>query len=98
MVLQLAYELGKKKVVISSTSEIYGKNNAIPFKEDADRLMSPTTKLRWSYPTFKTVDEYLGLLYYSKKKLPVIIIRLFNTVGPRQTGRYSMVIPRWQKL
>jgi len=96
-VLQLAYELGKKKVLISSTSEIYGKSNTTPFKEESDRLLGPTTKLRWSYSTSKAVDEYLGLNYFIKKKLPVIIARLFNTVGPRQTGRYGMVIPRFVK-
>jgi UDP-glucose 4-epimerase len=96
-VLHLAYELGKKKVLISSTSEIYGKSNATPFKEEDDRLLGPTTKLRWSYSTSKAVDEYLGLNYFMKKGLPVIIARLFNTVGPRQTGRYGMVIPRFVK-
>ena len=97
LVLQLAYEMGKKKVLISSSSEVYGKNNVVPFKEGDDRIMGPTTKLRWSYATSKAVDEYLGLTYYSKKKLPVIIVRLFNTVGPKQTGRYGMVIPRFVK-
>ena len=97
LVLQLAYELGKKKVLISSTSEIYGKSNAIPFKEEDDRLLGPTTKLRWSYSSTKAVDEYLGQTYFTKKKLPVIIARFFNTVGPRQTGRYGMVIPRFVK-
>lgn len=95
LVLQLAYELGKKKVLISSSSEIYGKSNASPFKEEDDRVLGPTTKLRWSYSTSKAVDEYLGLNYFAKKRLPVVIARLFNTVGPRQTGRYGMVIPRF---
>jgi UDP-glucose 4-epimerase len=94
LLLQLAYELGKKKVLMSSTSEIYGKSNCFPYKEEDDRLLGPTTKLRWSYSSTKAVDEYLGLTYFSKKKLPVIIARLFNIIGPRQTGRYGMVIPR----
>lgn len=94
-VLQLAYELGRKKVLITSTSEIYGKNTKGPFKEEDDRVLGPTMKVRWSYSTSKAVDEYLALSYYAKKKLPVTVVRLFNTVGPRQTGRYGMVLPRF---
>jgi len=82
-----------KKVLIASTSEVYGKSTQIPFREDADLVLGPTTKGRWSYACSKAVDEFLGLAYYREKKLPVIIFRLFNTVGPRQTGRYGMVVP-----
>ncbi len=85
----------KKKVLIASTSEIYGKNNHVPFSEDDDRLLGPTTKARWSYSTSKAVDEFLGLAYHKEKRLPVVIFRLFNTVGPRQRGRYGMVVPRF---
>jgi len=85
----------RKKVLIASTSEIYGKNNQVPFRENDDRLLGPTTKARWSYSTSKAVDEFLGLAYFKQKGLPVTIFRLFNTVGPRQTGRYGMVIPRF---
>ncbi|MFQ5343328.1 MAG: GDP-mannose 4,6-dehydratase [Anaerolineae bacterium] len=85
----------RKKVLIASTSEIYGKNNHVPFREDDDRLLGPTTKARWSYSTSKAVDEFLGLAYHKQKELPVVVFRLFNTVGPRQTGRYGMVIPRF---
>lgn len=85
----------RKKVLIASTSEIYGKNNRVPFREDDDRLLGPTTKARWSYSTSKAVDEFLGLAYHKEKELPVVILRLFNTVGPRQRGRYGMVVPRF---
>jgi len=85
----------KKKVILSSTSEIYGKSNSIPFKEDDDRIVGPTTKSRWSYSCSKALDEFLALAYHVERKLPVVIVRLFNTVGPRQTGRYGMVIPRF---
>lgn len=85
----------RKKVLIASTSEIYGKSNHVPFREDDDRLLGPTTKARWSYSTSKAVDEFLGLAYHRQMGLPVVIFRLFNTVGPRQTGRYGMVVPRF---
>jgi UDP-glucose 4-epimerase len=85
----------RKKVLIASTSEIYGKNVKVPFREDDDRLLGPTTKSRWSYATSKAVDEFLGLAYHHQKDLPVVIFRLFNTVGPRQTGQYGMVVPRF---
>lgn len=85
----------RRKVLIASTSEIYGKNNHVPFREEDDRLLGPTTMARWSYSTSKAVDEFLGLAYYKQKGLPVTIFRLFNTVGPRQTGRYGMVVPRF---
>ena len=83
----------KKLVVIFSTSEVYGKSVAVPFSEDADLVMGPTSKHRWAYACSKAIDEFLALAYWKEKKLPVIVIRLFNTVGPRQTGQYGMVIP-----
>lgn len=83
-----------RKVLITSTSEIYGKSEAVPFKEDDDRLLGPTTKSRWSYSSSKGIDEFLALAYHKQKGLRTVIARLFNTVGPRQTGRYGMVIPR----
>ncbi|HEX2341645.1 MAG TPA: GDP-mannose 4,6-dehydratase [Vicinamibacterales bacterium] len=83
----------KKLVVIASTSEVYGKNTAVPFREDADLVLGPTAKHRWAYACSKAIDEFLALAYWKEKKLPVVIVRLFNTVGPRQTGRYGMVIP-----
>jgi len=85
----------KKKILIASTSEIYGKSERVPFKEDDDRLLGPTSKSRWSYSSSKAVDEFLGLAYWKEKKLPVIICRFFNTIGPRQTGQYGMVVPRF---
>ncbi len=84
-----------RKVLITSTSEIYGKSEAVPFKEDDDRVLGPTTKSRWSYSSSKAIDEFLALAYFKEKKLETVIMRLFNTVGPRQTGRYGMVIPRF---
>lgn len=83
----------KKHVIIASTSEVYGKSNRVPFREDADLVLGPTTKGRWSYACSKAMDEFLALAYYREKKLPTTICRFFNTVGPRQTGRYGMVIP-----
>jgi len=83
----------KKLVVIASTSEVYGKNVAVPFVEDADLVLGPTLKHRWAYACSKAIDEFLALAYWKEKKLPVVIARLFNTVGPRQTGQYGMVIP-----
>ncbi|MBI3979891.1 MAG: GDP-mannose 4,6-dehydratase [Chloroflexi bacterium] len=85
----------RKKVLIASTSEIYGKSVRVPFHEDDDRLLGSTTKARWSYSTSKAVDEFLGLAYYRQMGLPVVVFRLFNTVGPRQTGQYGMVLPRF---
>ena len=85
----------KKRVLLASTSEVYGKSTDFPFNEDADLVMGATTKGRWSYACSKAIDEFLGLAYYKEKKLPVIVVRLFNTVGPRQTGRYGMVIPNF---
>jgi UDP-glucose 4-epimerase len=83
----------KRLVVVASTSEVYGKSVDVPFREDADLVMGPTTKHRWAYACSKAIDEFLALAYWKEKKLPVIVIRLFNTVGPRQTGQYGMVIP-----
>ena len=83
------------KVLIASSSEVYGKGTQIPFKETDDRLMGPTTHSRWAYANSKAVDEFLGLAYYKQYRLPVIIMRFFNTIGPRQTGRYGMVVPRF---
>ncbi|MEZ4603134.1 MAG: NAD-dependent epimerase/dehydratase family protein, partial [Desulfobacterales bacterium] len=98
MVLAIANKY-KKKVLIASTSEVYGKimngNGTPPLKEDADRLMGATTKRRWAYACSKAFDEFLALAYYEEKRLPVIIARLFNTVGPRQTGQYGMVLPNF---
>lgn len=85
----------KKKVIIASTSEVYGKNNEIPFKETDDSVYGPTTKSRWSYACSKAIDEFLALAYFHEKKLPLVIVRLFNTIGPRQTGRYGMVVPNF---
>jgi UDP-glucose 4-epimerase len=85
----------KKLVVVFSTSEVYGKSADVPFREDADLVMGPTSKHRWAYACSKALDEFLALAYYKEKKQPVIVVRLFNTVGPRQTGRYGMVIPNF---
>ncbi len=93
---QLVLEAASKKkklVFTASTSEVYGKNNKVPFFEDADLVLGPTTKGRWSYAASKALDEFLALSYWKEKKQPVVIARLFNTVGPRQTGRYGMVLP-----
>ena len=85
----------KKLVLIASTSEVYGKNTAVPFSEDADLVLGPTIKHRWAYACSKAIDEFLALAYWKERKLPVIVVRLFNTVGPRQTGQYGMVIPNF---
>jgi UDP-glucose 4-epimerase len=85
----------RARVLIASTSEVYGKGNAIPFREDDDVVLGPTSRSRWSYAASKMVDEFLALAYYREKGLPIVVFRLFNTVGPRQTGRYGMVIPRF---
>ncbi len=94
MVLETACKK-RKLVVTASTSEVYGKNTNVPFREDADLVLGPTTKGRWSYAASKALDEFLALSYWKEKKLPVIVVRLFNTVGPRQTGRYGMVLPNF---
>ena len=85
----------KKLVVIASTSEVYGKSNDVPFREDSDLVLGPTPKHRWAYACSKAIDEFLALAYWKERKLPVIIVRFFNTVGPRQTGRYGMVVPNF---
>lgn len=87
----------KKKVLITSTSEVYGLSNQVPFREDGNLVMGATTKGRWSYACSKAIDEFLALAYWREKKLPTIVVRLFNTVGPRQTGQYGMVIPTFVK-
>ena len=94
VVLKLANKK-KKKVLITSTSEVYGKSTSVPFREDQDLVLGPTTKGRWSYACSKAIDEFLAIAYWHEKRLPVVIVRLFNTVGPRQTGRYGMVIPNF---
>src|SRR6266545_4138251 len=96
VVLDLANKK-KKPVLIASTSEVYGKAAKVPFSEDDDLVLGPTTRGRWSYACSKALDEFLGLAYFHEKKLPVVIARLFNTVGPRQTGRYGMVLPTFIK-
>ena len=83
----------KKLVFIASTSEVYGKSADVPFREAADLVLGPSAKHRWAYACSKLIDEFLALAYWKEKKLPVVIVRLFNTVGPRQTGQYGMVLP-----
>jgi len=85
----------KKLVLVASTSEVYGKSDKVPFHEDADLVLGPTTKGRWSYAASKALDEFLALSYWKEKRQPVIVVRLFNTVGPRQMGRYGMVLPNF---
>jgi UDP-glucose 4-epimerase len=87
----------KKKVLVASTSEVYGLSEQVPFREDGNLVMGATTKGRWSYACSKAIDEFLALAYWREKKLPTIVVRLFNTVGPRQTGQYGMVIPTFVK-
>jgi UDP-glucose 4-epimerase len=93
-VLELAAKK-RKKVLITSTSEVYGKSVDIPFREDADLVMGATSRGRWSYACSKAVDEFLAIAYWRERRLPTVIARLFNTVGPRQTGQYGMVVPRF---
>ncbi len=85
----------KRLVLIASTSEVYGKSVDVPFREDSDLVLGPTPKHRWAYACSKAIDEFLALAYWKERKLPVIIVRLFNTVGPRQSGQYGMVIPNF---
>lgn len=94
VVLNLANKK-KKKVLVASTSEVYGLSADVPFREDGNLVMGATTKGRWSYACSKAIDEFLALAYWREKKLPTIVVRLFNTVGPRQTGQYGMVIPNF---
>jgi UDP-glucose 4-epimerase len=86
---------GLKKVVIASTSEVYGKNGRMPLKETDDGVLGPTVNSRWSYACSKAIDEFLGLAYFRANGVPVVIVRYFNTIGPRQVGRYGMVVPRF---
>ncbi len=85
----------KKKTLVASTSEVYGLSQQVPFREDGPLVMGATTKGRWSYACSKAIDEFLALAYWREKKLPCVVVRLFNTVGPRQTGQYGMVIPNF---
>jgi UDP-glucose 4-epimerase len=85
----------RKKVIVASTSEVYGKSAVTPFREDGDLVMGATTKSRWSYASSKVVDEFLALAYWREYKVPTVVVRLFNCIGPRQTGRYGMVVPRF---
>jgi UDP-glucose 4-epimerase len=96
LVLELAAKK-RKKVVLASTSEVYGKANSLPFSESGDIILGPTSKSRWSYACSKAIDEFLALAYWREKRVPAVVVRLFNTVGPRQTGRYGMVIPSFVK-
>ncbi len=96
VVLKLARRY-RRTVLLASTSEVYGKSNSLPFREDADRVMGPTIKSRWSYAESKAMDEFLALAYHKQFDVPIVICRFFNTVGPRQTGTYGMVIPRLAK-
>ncbi len=96
IILEMAYRY-HKKVLITSTSEIYGKNTQGPLKEDQDRILGSPLKSRWSYSTAKAVDEMLAYVYWKEKNVPTVIVRLFNTVGPRQSSAYGMVLPRFVK-
>jgi UDP-glucose 4-epimerase len=87
----------QKKVLVASTSEVYGKSTDLPFREDGDLVLGATTRGRWSYACSKAIDEFLAIAYWREKRLPTVVARLFNTVGPRQTGRYGMVIPSFIK-
>ncbi len=87
----------KKKVLIASTSEVYGLSEQVPFREDGNLVLGPTSKGRWSYACSKAIDEFLALAYWRERRLPTVIVRLFNTVGPRQTGQYGMVVPTFIK-
>ena len=85
--------LFRSLVVVASTSEVYGKSADVPFRETSDLVLGPSVKHRWAYACSKLIDEFLALAYWKERKLPVIVVRLFNTVGPRQTGQYGMVLP-----
>jgi UDP-glucose 4-epimerase len=85
----------RKRVLIASTSEVYGKSTAVPFREDGDLVLGPTTRGRWSYACSKAIDEFLAIAYWRERHTPTLIARFFNTVGPRQTGQYGMVVPRF---
>jgi UDP-glucose 4-epimerase len=92
LVLELAAKK-RKRVLVASTSEVYGKANVLPFSEDNDLVLGPTSKSRWSYACSKAIDEFLALAYFKEKRVPVVIVRFFNTVGPRQMGQYGIVVP-----
>ncbi len=94
--LKLAWRY-RKKILITSTSEVYGKSRHTRFREEDDSVIGPPHRYRWAYAASKSVDEFLGLAYWTEKKLPVVIVRLFNTIGPRQSGQYGMVVPRFIK-
>ncbi|HEX8392030.1 MAG TPA: GDP-mannose 4,6-dehydratase [Longimicrobium sp.] len=94
LLLAIAAKKGKR-VLVASTSEVYGKSTDIPFRETGDLVMGPTNRGRWSYACSKAIDEFLAIAYWHEKRLPTVVVRLFNTVGPRQTGQYGMVIPRF---
>jgi len=96
IVLDLANKK-KRPILITSTSEVYGKSTDLPFREDGDLVLGATTMGRWSYACSKAIDEFLAIAYWREKKLPTIVVRMFNTVGPRQTGQYGMVIPTFVK-
>ena len=96
-VVLAAADKKKKKVLIASTSEVYGLSTDVPFREDGHLVTGATTKGRWSYACSKAIDEFLALAYWREKRLPCVVVRLFNTVGPRQTGQYGMVIPTFVK-
>ena len=96
VVLEVANRF-KKKVLVASTSEVYGKNEQVPFREDDDTLMGSTRFSRWSYACSKAIDEFLAFAYHDQFGLDVIIARIFNTIGPRQVGQYGMVVPRFIK-
>ena len=85
----------RKKIMLASSSEVYGKSEEVPFREEADRVLGPTSRSRWSYACSKAMDEFLALAYAKQMALPIVVMRFFNTVGPRQTGRYGMVVPRF---
>ena len=96
VVLELASKW-RRKVIIASTSEVYGKNLNVPYKENGDRLMGATVNIRWSYACTKALDEYMALAYHKEQGVPIVIVRFFNVCGPRQTGQYGMVVPRFVK-
>ena len=96
VILELASKW-RQKVMIASTSEVYGKNGMVPYREDGDRIMGSTTIARWSYACTKALDEFMALAYHKEQEVPVVIARFFNICGPRQTGQYGMVVPRFVK-
>jgi UDP-glucose 4-epimerase len=85
----------RRKIIVASTSEVYGKSTALPFREDGDLVLGATSRARWSYACSKAIDEFLAIAYWKEKKTPTVVARLFNTMGPRQSGQYGMVVPRF---